>query len=233
MIHTSSSLASAKIISRFSYDQNPFRSDKIFITTCPCPDRIKSLHVILTMIWKSQMSSFNSFLWFPRHYELGSLSLSLYPLYLYIWQMDSISFQISILSGSFGRHMSKISFDTSSKLTVSCPCWTIIWKIDLDYCSGATKNVERLSDGHFVRIPHGTCSMGQYKDDDYREDAPHFMILPAVWPGRNNSNRISSNNSSLEYQEDGINIVAQLARVYFQLPKRNQDRFCNPFHLHK
>ena len=50
--HTSSSLASAKIISRFSYDQNPFRSDKMLITTCPCPDRIKSLHVILFEIWK-------------------------------------------------------------------------------------------------------------------------------------------------------------------------------------
>ena len=50
--HTSSSLASAKIISRFSYDQNPLRSDKMLITTWPCPDRIKSLHVILFEIWK-------------------------------------------------------------------------------------------------------------------------------------------------------------------------------------
>ena len=81
MIHTSSSLASAKIISRFSYDQNPFRSDKIFITTWPCPDRIKSLHVILIRIWKilsaTNISSFNSILSFRKPSELGSLPLSL------------------------------------------------------------------------------------------------------------------------------------------------------------
>ena len=27
---------------------------------------------------------------------------------------------------------------------------------------------------HLVRVPHGPCDMGQYKDGDHREDAPHF-----------------------------------------------------------
>ena len=44
---------------------------------------------------------------------------------------------------------------------------------DFDEKGGVMKT--RRPDGHFVRVPYGPHTMGQFIDD-HREDVPHFMI---------------------------------------------------------
>ena len=58
----------------------------------------------------------------------------------------------------------------------------------------------RLPDGHLVRIPYGPYSMGQYRDDDYREDAPHFMMkLSTDYDACRDFYSIRSSGRSLEF----------------------------------